>query len=322
MRRGQARPERGFALVAVLLVLAVLGIVGAEFAFSMRLEASAVRAYKDAMLGSHLAEAAIEQAKREIVADYKYVGLQKVGDQDLLTFYAADGTEIPRLPREKVPLGSGSFSYTITDEQSRLNVNTSPPDRLDRLMLCREIDKSVRDVIVDSVQDWKDADEEHRVNGAESEDTYLKLEVPYRSHNRNLDSVRELLQVKGVTPALLYGTPDKPGLAADLTVKAQGQPNINTVGWNVFCALGGSQAEFGAIEQLRRDRVFTETNRPTQLGIQSGSDLKSSTFRIEAEGIVDGRVGARITAVLQKPLVGAGAAAGAGVAVREWSAGR
>jgi type II secretory pathway component PulK len=311
MRARGARGEHGFALVAVLLVLAVLGIVGAEFAFSMRLEASAVRAYKDAMLGSHLAEAAVEQAKREIVADYRFVGFK----DDLVTFYAADGTEIPRLPRQKVPLGSGTFSYTITDEQSRLNVNTATPDRLDRLLLCREIDKSVRDVIVDSVQDWRDANEEHRLNGAESEDTYLKLEVPYRSHNRNLDSVRELLQVKGVTPALLYGTPDKPGLAADLTVKtAQGRPNINTVGWNVFCALGGAQAEFGTIEQLRRDHPFTTP--PSQ--IAASFDVTSTTFRIEAEGAVDGRAGARVTAVVQKRTGTAGMA----VAVLEWSVGR
>ena len=58
------RDEGGFALVAVLLVLAILGIVAAEFAFSMRLEASAVRAYKDGVTGVHLAEAAIEQAIR------------------------------------------------------------------------------------------------------------------------------------------------------------------------------------------------------------------------------------------------------------------
>jgi len=48
------RAERGFALIVVLLVMAIVGVVGAEFAYSMRLEATAVRAYKDRILASHL----------------------------------------------------------------------------------------------------------------------------------------------------------------------------------------------------------------------------------------------------------------------------
>ena len=41
---GLLTSERGFALLMVLLVLALVAIVGAEFSYSMRLEASAVRA--------------------------------------------------------------------------------------------------------------------------------------------------------------------------------------------------------------------------------------------------------------------------------------
>src|SRR5205814_8609261 len=48
------RDERGIALIVVLLVMAIVGIVGAEFAYSMRLEASAVRAYKAGIVANHL----------------------------------------------------------------------------------------------------------------------------------------------------------------------------------------------------------------------------------------------------------------------------
>ncbi len=51
--------ERGFALVAVLLVLGLLGIIGAEFGYSMRLEAEAMRAWRDHMRAAHLAEAGV-----------------------------------------------------------------------------------------------------------------------------------------------------------------------------------------------------------------------------------------------------------------------
>jgi len=48
--------NRGFALVAVLLVLGMLGLIGAEFAYSMRLEATAARTYKEGIAAAHLAE--------------------------------------------------------------------------------------------------------------------------------------------------------------------------------------------------------------------------------------------------------------------------
>jgi len=54
------RNERGFALVAVILILALLGILVGEFAFSMRLEATMARAFRDQVLAVHLAEAAVQ----------------------------------------------------------------------------------------------------------------------------------------------------------------------------------------------------------------------------------------------------------------------
>ncbi len=59
--------ERGFALLGVMLVLALLGVVVGELSVSMRLEASMVRSYKENVLATHLAEAAIQQAIREIL---------------------------------------------------------------------------------------------------------------------------------------------------------------------------------------------------------------------------------------------------------------
>ncbi len=288
-----ARDERGFALLAVLLVLAILGVVGAEFGYSMRLEAAAVRAYKEAVIGEHLAEAGVQQAIREIASDYTIVGTT----DGVLTFYAADGTAIPRLPRQHVKLGSGEFSYTIEDEEGRINVNTSPPERIDKLLQCHEMEKSDRDVIVDSLQDWRDANEDHRLNGAESEDTYLKRDVPYRSHNANLESIREMLQIKGVTPALFYGTKERSGLGSELTTKTGGAVNINTATPAVLCGLGLSEAEIGTIMQSRRDLPFVAV--PGQFGGR-GLAATSRTFRIEAQALFGDHVGARLAVVVQK----------------------
>ena len=308
--RPALRDEQGFALLLVLLVLALVAVVSVEFAYSMRLEAAAVRAYKSGIIGNHLAETALEQAIREIVADTPFVVEEEDG---LLTFYTADRRPLPRLRREKAELGGGQYSYRITDEEARLNVNNSPPDRIDRLLQTLGVDKEVRDTIVDSIQDWRDPNEEHRLNGAESEDYYLKLPVPYRAHNANLESITELLQIKGVTPAIYNGTKDRPGLAGLVTVRGSGPVNMNTAGADALRALGLSAAEITEIVQSRHNNG-PYPNVPGKFGGRNLS-VATRTFRVEAEGIVDDRVAVRLTAIVQKRTDGDPPAA----VVLEWS---
>lgn len=292
--RARPRDERGFALIAVLLVLALVGVIGAEFAYSMRLEAAAVRAYKETTLATHLAEAAVEQAIREIVADFAYVSLDDTG---ALTLYRPDQTPLPRLPREKVPLGAGEFTYRLADEEARINVNTAPPDRLDRLLQGLGLEKSERDTIVSSIQDWRDTNDEHRLNGAESDDTYLKLPVPYRARNGNLESITELLQIKGVTPAIFRGADGRPGLADLLAVGTPGRVNLNTAAPLVLHGLGLADAEIAEIEQARRSAPYTVIpGRFTGRGLT----VTTRTFRVDAQGLIDGRVRARVSALVQR----------------------
>jgi general secretion pathway protein K len=308
--------ERGFALIAVLMVLAFVGVIGAEFAYSMRLEATAARIFKETLVATHLAEAGLEQAIRELAGEFQYVGLGDDKDADTdgecpLVFYSRDRLAIKRLPHRNVPLGAGHFTYCITDEEARLNLNTSPPDRVTRLLEALGLEKEERDVVVDSLQDWRDPNEAHRANGAESEDTYLKRPVPYRSKNANFDSLAELIQVRGITPKLLNGEGGRPGLAALTTVKGSGQVNINTVRKEVARALGLSAAEFAEIEQFRRVAPYTSAGRFSGRGLGFGS----RTFRIESEGLIDGQMRAKVTAIVQRRSDDASEAA----TVLEWS---
>jgi general secretion pathway protein K len=311
------RDQRGFALIAVLLVLAFVAVIGAEFAYSMRLEASAARIYKETLIATHLAEAGLEQAMRELAAEYAFVTLGDENDPGNdpacpLVFYTTARTPIKRLPHQNVPLGGGQFSYCITDEDSRLNLGTAiTGDRLKRLLEVLGVERADRDEIAASIQDWTDVNDEHRLNGAESEDTYLKLPVPYRAKNANFDSVAELAQIKGITPALLEGTEGRRGLADLVSVRSAGV-NINTVGREVMRALGFSEAVVTEVEQARRQTPYFIAPRFAGQGGLS-TTLTSRTFRIEALGLIDGQVRARITAIVQK---GQG---NEGMTVLEWS---
>jgi len=263
-----------------------------------------------------LAEAGLEQAIREIVANYQYVGLGDEKDREAdkecpLVFYGVNREPLKPLPRKNVPLGGGQFSYCITDEESRVNINGAPPDRLNRLLEAIGLERADRDTVLDSLADWRDPNEEHRLNGAESEDTYLKLPVPYRSKNANLDSTAELVQIKGITPKLLEGGEGKPGLLSVVTVVTGNTVNINTVGKEVARALNVSEAVFSDIEQARRNGPITATGGR----YPQGFGTTSKTFRIEAQGLVEGQVRARLTAVVQKRTD----QNGENVVVREWS---
>jgi general secretion pathway protein K len=304
-----ARPgedARGFALLAVLLVLGILGVLGAEFAYSMRLEATAVRGYKDGIIAGYLAEAAVAQASKEIVADWAIVTADEDGE---LSFYTRDRVLIPRAVRRDAPLGAGFFTYRLRDEESLLNLNTSQPGRIEALLQALGLQKNARDAIVDSIQDWRDPNDEHRLSGAESDDYYLKLPVPYRARNANLDSTFELLQIKGITPELFYGAGGQPGLRDVVTVRSVGQININTVGPVVLRALGLSEAEITTIIQTRRETPYAVVPGPFA---GRGLTVTTRTFRVQAEGIVNGRVAARLTAVVRRQGDGA-------VSILEWS---
>jgi general secretion pathway protein K len=288
---------RGFVLLAVFLTLTLLAVVGTEMAFSARLEASMVRAYRDGVLARHLAEAAVQQALREIATPAQVTALDETGQA---VFYRVlpgqtAPTRMPPLSRTRVPLGAGEFSYRLADESARLGLNTTGPDRLARLLDGLGVEAGERDVIVDSLQDWRDADELHRLHGAES-DFYLALPVPYRARNAPLQAAAELLQVRGVTPALYRGTADRPGLGDLVTAAPVSAINLNTAPPLVLRALGLSDAEIADVVQARVRAPY-----PTVPGRFAGRGLAvgSAVFRIEA----DGRVAAarsRVVAVVRR----------------------
>ena len=290
--------ERGFVLLAVLLVLTLLAVVVTELAFSARLEASMVRSYRDGVVARHLAEAAVQQAIREIATPAQVAALDETGQ---LVFYRVlpgqtTPTRLPALPRARVALGPGEFSYRLADESARLGLNTVGADRLARLLDTLGVDATVRDVIVDSLQDWRDADDLPRLHGAES-DFYLALPVPYRARNAGLQDEAELLQIRGVGPELYSGDGDRPGLAELVTAAAVSTVNLNTASPLVLKALGLSDAEIADVVQTR-----VRTPYPGVPGRFAGRGLAvgSSVFRIEAEGWVAGVVRNRVVAIVQR----------------------
>jgi general secretion pathway protein K len=313
------RRERGFALLAVMLVLTLLSVVVLELVFSMRLEASTGRAFRDGLLAEHLVDAAVQQAIREVLSQAPIQALDEAGQ--LVFLRAAPGSPLPSrlppLPRERVPLGAGEYSYQLSDEDARLNLNTAPVERMDRLLRALGVEKEARDIILDSLQDWKDADELRRLNGAESDDYHLTLPVPYRARNAPLQDVAELRQIRGVSDDLYWGTAEHPGLVDLVTVFGRESVNINTAAAPVLTALGLSDAEIADILATRIRAPYTAV--PGRFAGR-GLGVGSATFRVDAAGWVGGIRRAQAVAVIQRRGVAPGPSAVAtlGLVILAW----
>lgn len=110
--------------------------------------------------------------------------------------------------REDLALGSGTVTYSIRDENGKININSATRETLVKVLEQAGMDTgSDRDAVADSILDWIDKDDNHRLNGAES-DYYKSQFPPYKAKNGPLDTLDELMMIKGITEEMFYGSPE------------------------------------------------------------------------------------------------------------------
>ena len=107
---------------------------------------------------------------------------------------------------------------------------------------------------MDAIKDWIDEDDEPTGFGVENA-YYKGLENPYPCKNGLLDSIDELLKIKGITGNIFYGSDTTPGLRNYVTVHGGSKININTAPPMILRALAkGIAVEMAAdMDEFRRD---------------------------------------------------------------------
>ncbi|QEG41538.1 type II secretion system minor pseudopilin [Roseimaritima ulvae] len=98
----------------------------------------------------------------------------------------------------------------------------------------------------DSILDWLDEDDEPRDYGAESE-YYQTLTTPYAPKNGPIDSIEELLLVKGVTPQLLFGVDANRNGVVDVAEQqyaAVDAGSASSLGWSAYLTVHGVEGNF------------------------------------------------------------------------------
>ncbi len=296
--------ERGAALVLVLWVTSVLIIIVAEFAYAMRIETLAVKNFKDKEQAYYLASAGVNLALAEITNQYDLVYLDEEGS---LVFARKEGGKTKSRSFERsLGFGNGTIAYSIYDESGKLNINTATREMVASILKEAGVSGSERDIIADSILDWRDEGHEFHLNGAE-DDYYLSLPEPYESKDALFDTLEELLLVRGVSPVLFYGKDRLPpelvldtdvesekdyqGISRLLTVKGKGKININTADKSVLeAALGSAKAQ--EIMARRGTDGYYEQGA-------YGGDVTSNVFLIESKG-ESGKVKANIRAIAER----------------------
>jgi len=129
-----------------------------------------------------------------------------------------------------------------------------------------------RDIIIDSILDWRDDDTFHRLNGAE-DDYYESLPHPYACKDGPFETVEELLLVRGVTPSLFYGTSAgeddtgeafslRKGLADLVTVYSRSnRVEVNSAPKEILMTIPGINEEVATkIIEARKERPLKDLN--------------------------------------------------------------
>lgn len=229
----------------------------------------------------------------------------------------------------------GTVSVDIEPESARRNVNTLTEEDWERILDAVGMPETYWPDLIDSFYDWTDEDDYERENGAETGDYYEGLDPPYGAANAPLDSVRELLLIRGFTEAVLTGgvyDPDGRGDAGTvisngierlLSVHGDGKININSVpnspdGWMLLMSMPGVEDEdvakaileerdigenLNASDEDVHAFVSLEDARSRLANIVDGEEffggiaIGSQIFRITCIGAV-GRVTKRISAVV------------------------
>jgi general secretion pathway protein K len=278
--------QKGIALLLVLWVLTILMVIVLSFSFMARTETHSTLSFKEGLEKKFIAEAGIERGIMELFYRSVYKNQTLIIEESEV--WKIDGTSY------SAPIGDGHYTVSVMDESGKVDINTASDIVLKNLLINAGVQGEEVDTIVDSIMDWRDPDDFHRLHGAES-DYYMSLPNPYSAKNANFDTLEELLLVKGMTSEILYGSAsggEKRGVINFLTVNSKTNSiNINAAPKEVLMAIPGITPEIADI--IIEYRETKEIVNMQEIGIPGETytlmtpyitPLGTNTFTIESVG--------------------------------------
>jgi len=189
------RRAHGTILIVTIWVVLVLAGLALVFARSMRvaaivssnhvasLEAECVAAGAGAYIRAQLAQTDEEETTSSSSDADEYRALE-VGEGYFWVLHSNLEDD-------------SNYDYGLTDEAGKINLNSASQEMLLKL-------PGMTAELAASIIDWRDEDSEVTTGGAENE-YYLLQSEPYNCKNAPLQTVEEILLIKGASEELLYG---------------------------------------------------------------------------------------------------------------------
>jgi competence ComEA-like helix-hairpin-helix protein len=204
---------RGSILVGVLWCMVLLSLLVIGVLHTARMDLIVGKNYGDRVQAHYLALAGVERAKALLYQDV--VTREHTSKNHTGTYYDdAKNFKDVALGRGKMRVfhrasqdDGGAIVYGISDEESRLDLNTVSANQLTNL-------SGMTPDILSAIIAWRTAatqnpsagqDNNNTASGGAASDYYMSLRPPYMARNGPYQTVRELLMVRGVTTDLLLG---------------------------------------------------------------------------------------------------------------------
>ncbi len=237
----------GVALILALVFTALLAVLVFGFVYEMQVDASYAQNQGSDFQAHLAARSAVVNGMLILTEQYAEMldsGMPPI-DSELDPSQWAQGA-----PFE--PINEATMRTSIADEYGKLNLNAlfvynqNSRTRNEPLVnalrqFFAERDDSLPDP-VDAILDWLDFGDmdAEEPEGAEN-DYYQSLENPYPCKNGPMDSIEELLLIKGITPEFYFGDAEneQAPLSEYLTVHGDwlGRINANTAREDVIAAI-------------------------------------------------------------------------------------
>jgi general secretion pathway protein K len=301
--------ERGVALILVLWIFIFLFVVAFDFSSSVREEANAAQRFNDDNQGYYLALAGFQKGLYDFLS--QSAGKQLPRDQQPPDLFDGSWRE--------GKLGASGYRVRLIDEGGKINLNRIDENALRRIFTNLGIEEPRRSILVDSIMDWRDPDDLHRINGAES-DYYRSLSPPYSAKNGPFDTVEELLWVRGVTSSLFFGYAETAATQGDgarpiglrdiFTVDSPvDRVNLRTASAEVIHAMSGIPLEKARafVEERKKlsDKSLADLLRLLGIGandaaLQGFIFTNPSVVAVQAEGeLPDARAPRRVRGIVR-----------------------
>jgi len=289
--RTRGKTERGIALLATMMGIALMTITVMEFTSSAMLGYRAAANQANELRAAYLARSGVN------------VGLALLAEHSR---QQANQTDQPiealnqewSMPRPPIPVGGGTASVSIVDEERKLNINyLVNPDGsqnaqfepvLERLFVT--IGVSID--LISAIIDWLDPDSvQDGPTGAEA-DYYMRLFPPYAPRNGPMPSIGDLRMIRGVDDQIFMKLSRVltvfTSTAAPTTDNVLPQVNMYTAPPEVLVALDPDLAASPSVlDQFLAARMESQSTALPEgiAGIGGASFInRSNLFTIEGRG--------------------------------------